>query len=64
VKFCLILTKSFTEMLKQAYGEDCLSHTQCYEWYYCFRLGRMSTKDDPKIGHPSTSTDNDLVEKV
>jgi hypothetical protein len=45
-------------MLKQAYGEDCLSHTQC------FKSGRTSTEDDPKTGRSSTSMDDDHVEKV
>jgi hypothetical protein len=68
MKFCLKLAKTFTEtfqMLKQAYGGDCLSHTQCYEWYQCFKSsGRTSTEDNPKTGQPSTSMDDDHVEKV
>ena len=51
-------------MLQQAYGENCLSRTQCQEWYHRFKLGRMSIEDDPKSGRPSTSMDDDLVEKV
>jgi hypothetical protein len=50
------------QMLKQSYGEDCLSPTQCYKRYH-FKSGTMSTEDDPKTGSPSTSTD-DHVEKV
>jgi len=67
VKFCLKLGKTFTEtfqMLQQAYGEDCLSHTQCYEWYQCFKSGRTSIKDDPKSRRLSSSTGNDHIEKV
>ena len=51
-------------MLQQAYGEDCLSRTQCYEWYQRFKSGRTSIKDDPKSGWPSSSTGNDHIEKV
>ena len=51
-------------MLQQAYEEDCLSHTQCHEWYQHFKSGRMSIEDDPKFGRPSTSMDEDRVEKV
>ena len=29
-----------------------------------FKLGRTSIEDDPKSGRPSTSMDNDHVEKV
>ena len=51
-------------MLQQAYGEDCLSHTQCHEWYQHCKLGRVSIEDDPKSGQPSTSMDNDHIEEV
>ena len=59
--------KTFTEtfqMLQQAYGEDCLSRTQCHEWYQCFKLGRTSIEDDLKSGRPSMSMDDDRIEKV
>ena len=51
-------------MLQQAYGEDCLSRTQYHEWYQRFKSGRTSIEDDPKSGRPSTSMDDDHVEKV
>ena len=51
-------------MLQHAYGEDCLSRTQCHEWYQCFKLGRTSTEDNPKSGWTSMSMDDDHVEKV
>jgi transposase len=50
-------------MLQQAYGEDCLSRTKCYEWYQRFKSGRTSIEDDPKSGRPS-STGDDHIEKV
>ena len=59
--------KTFTEtfqMLQQAYGEDCLSGKHCHEWYQRFKSGRTSIEDDPKSGPPSTSMDDDHVEKV
>jgi len=67
VKFCFKLGKTFTEtfqMLRQAYGEDCLSRSQRHEWYQRFKSGRTSVEDDPKSGWPSTSMDDDHVEKV
>jgi hypothetical protein len=67
MKFCLKLATTFIEtfqMLKQAYGEYRLSRTQCYEWYQRYKSARTSTEDDPKIGRPCTSTDDDHVEKV
>ena len=51
-------------MLQQAYGEDWLSRTQCHEWGQRFKSGRTSIEDDPKSGRPSTSTDDDHVEKM
>ena len=57
----------FTEifqMLQQAYGEDCLSRTECHEWYQLFKSGRTSIEDDPKSGRLSTSMDDDHVEKA
>src|SRR5215469_14618747 len=52
------------QMLQQAYGEDCLSCMQCYEWYQRFKSGRTSIEDDPKSGRPSSSTGDDHIEKV
>ena len=51
-------------MLQETYGEDYLSRTQCQEWYQRFKLGTTSIEDDPKSGRPSTSMDDDYVEKV
>ena len=51
-------------MLQQAYGEDCLSRTQYHEWYQRFKSDRTSVEDDPNSGRPSTSMDDDRVEKV
>jgi len=67
VKLCFKLGKTFTgtfQMLQQAYGEDCLSRTQCYEWYQRFKSGRTSIENDPKSGRPSSSTGDDQIEKV
>ena len=51
-------------MLQQAYGEDCLSRTQYYECYQCFKSGRTSIENDPKSGRSSSSTGDDHIEKV
>ena len=37
---------------------------QCHKWYQRFKSGRMSIEDDPKSGQPSTSMDDNHVEKV
>ena len=67
VKFCCKLGKNFTEtfqLLNQAYGEDCISRTQCYEWFKHSKEGRMSVGEDPSPGRPSTSTGDDHVKRV
>ena len=51
-------------MLQQACGEVCLSRTQCHKWYQRFKSGRTSIEDDRKSGQPSTSMDDDYVQKV
>ena len=67
VTFCCKLGKYFTEifqLLNQVYREDCMSQMQGYEWFKHFREGRMSVGEDPRPGRPSTSTNNDHVERV
>ena len=41
-----------------------MSRTQCYEWFKSFEKGRMSVCEYPRPGRPSTSTDDDHVERV
>jgi len=53
VKFCCKLGKNFTatfQLLNLAYGEDCMSRTQCYEWFKRFKVGRMSVGEDSRPG--------------
>ena len=51
VKFCLGKTATETwKMLQQAFGEECISQTQCFEWYSHFKAGRTSTDEDPRSG--------------
>jgi len=51
-------------MLQQAYGENCLSRTQCHEWYRRFKFDRTSFEDDSKSGRLSTSMGDDHVDKL
>jgi hypothetical protein len=51
-------------MLKKAYGDNCLSKTQAYEWYKAFKDGREVIENLPRSGCPSTSTNDENVEKV
>ncbi|KAJ8961821.1 hypothetical protein NQ318_021436 [Aromia moschata] len=63
LKFLVKLGKTFTEayaMLKEVYGNECLSRTQVFEW---FNEGRETTEDNPCPGRPSTSKTNENIEK-
>jgi hypothetical protein len=51
-------------MLKQAFRDESVSRIQTYEWYKRFKDGRNSIEDDPRSGRPSTSKDDQHVEKV
>jgi hypothetical protein len=67
VKFCFKLWKTATEtwkMLQQAFGDKCMSQTQCFEWYSRFKTGRTSIDEDPRSGRPSTSTDDAHIDAV
>jgi len=67
VKFCFKLGKTSTEtweMLQQAFGDECMSRTQCFEWYSHFKTGRTSIDEDPRSGLPSTSTDDVHIDAV
>jgi len=58
IKFCVKLSKSFTEtheIMQNAYGDQCLRRTQCYDWFKRFKDGRKSVDDDQRSGCPSTS---------
>ncbi|KAJ8953153.1 hypothetical protein NQ318_017180 [Aromia moschata] len=59
--------KTFTEayaMLKEVYGNECLSRTQVFEWFQRFKEGRETTEDDPRPGRHSTSKRTKTVKKL
>ncbi|KAJ8954951.1 hypothetical protein NQ318_000381 [Aromia moschata] len=59
--------KTFTEayaMLKDVYGNECVSRTQVFEWFKLFKEGRETTKDDPSPGRPSASKTDENIEKI
>ena len=67
VKFCCKLGKNFTDtfrLLNQVYGKDCMSWTQCYEWFKYFKEGRMSVGEDSRPRQPSAWTNDDHFDWV
>ncbi|KAJ8963444.1 hypothetical protein NQ318_018924 [Aromia moschata] len=51
-------------MLREVYGNECLSRTQVFEWFKRFKEGRETTEDDSRPGQPSTSKTNENIEKI
>ena len=51
-------------MIQQAFGDEALSRSQCFEWYNRFKSGRTSTDEDPRSGRPSTSTNDAHINLV
>ncbi|KAJ8936534.1 hypothetical protein NQ318_006480 [Aromia moschata] len=67
LKFLFKLGKTFTEaytMVKEVYGNGCLSRTQVFEWYKWFKEGRETTEDDLRPGRPSMSKMDESIEKI
>ena len=66
-KFCLRMGKTGSEnleMLKQAFGDSCMSRSRTFEWFGRFKNGRTSTANDDRSGRPSTATTPSKVEQV
>ncbi|KAJ8957992.1 hypothetical protein NQ318_001994 [Aromia moschata] len=67
LKFLVKLGKTFTEaytMVKEVYGNECLSRTQVFEWFKRFKERRETTEDEPRPGRPSTSKTKTLKKMV
>jgi hypothetical protein len=44
IKFCFKLGKTFMEtheIMKNVYGDQCMRHTHCYEWFKWFKDGQQ-----------------------
>ena len=67
IKFCVRLGKTGSEtyeMLKQAFGDSCMSRSRTFEWFGRFKKGRTSIANDDRSGRPSTATTPSKVEQV
>ena len=67
IKFCVRLGKMESEnfeMLKQAFGDSCMSCSRTFEWFGRFKNGRTSTANDDRSGRPSMATTPSKVEQV
>lgn len=67
VKFLVKLGRSATgtyNLLKEVYGDECLSRSQVFDWFKKFKEGREDIEDDPRPGRPRTSKTDDNIEKI
>ena len=66
IKFCFTLGKTATEcyeMLKTAFWEQAMGHSQTFQWFSRFKSGRTST-DDGCSGRPVSSSTPEMIETV
>lgn len=67
MKFHYKLGRTATEtykLLKEVYGDECLSRARVFEWFKRFQAGREDVEDDSRPGRPSTSKTGDNIERV
>ncbi len=66
-RFCFRLGHSATETfakLHQAYRDNVQSRAQVFWWFKAFSVGRSSIEDEPRSGRPSTSRNNENVDRI
>jgi len=67
IKFCVRLCKTGSEtfeILKQAFGDSCMSRSRTFEWFGRFKNGRTSTANDDRSGRTSTATSPSKLEQI
>ena len=67
LKFCVsnrITAMKSLKMLQKCFGESTLSTTQVFEWHEAFSEGREVVENLPHASRPSTSVNDDNIEKV
>jgi hypothetical protein len=67
VKFCFKLGKTAAEtveMMRQMYGDNCLSHAQIFRWYARFKSGVETIEDETRLGRPFPVRNEGLIAKV
>ena len=67
LKFCVsngIAATESLKMLQKCFGKSTLSRTQVFEWHKAFSEGREVVENLPLASRPSTSVNDDNIEKV
>jgi histone-lysine N-methyltransferase SETMAR len=56
--------KTIHEEMLAVYHDGCPSYDVVKHWCRQFKCGRLSIHDEPRSGRPSTSCDDDMIQKV
>ncbi|KAE9522415.1 hypothetical protein AGLY_017174 [Aphis glycines] len=67
IKFFHKLGKTATEtyqMLLLAYGDETMSRARVFEWFKRFKEGRTTVESDEREGRPSTSRNEEMIQKI
>jgi len=67
IKFCFKLGKTATEcyeMLKTAFGEEAMGHSQTFQWFSRFKAGRTSIDNDERSGRQVSSSMPEMIERM
>jgi hypothetical protein len=66
IKLCFKLGKTAAEtveMMRQVYGENCLSRAQICRWYERFKSGVETIEDEARPGRPFSVRNEGLMAK-
>jgi predicted transposase YdaD len=64
LNFVLNLEKLPQTRSKTVYGDETLKKTAVYDWFKRFKNGQESLEDEERSGRPSTSKNDETIEKV
>jgi hypothetical protein len=67
IKFCFKLRKTAAEtveLMRQVYGNNCLSRAQIFRWYAQLKSGVETTEHEARPGHPFSVRNEGLIAKV
>jgi len=67
INFYFKLGKTATEcyeMLKTAFGEQAMGHSQTFQWFSRFKAGRTSIDDDERSDQPVSSSTPEMIERL
>jgi hypothetical protein len=67
IQFCHKLDKTATktyQMLLLAYGDETMSRARVFKWFKRFKECRKTLENDEREGRPSTSRNEEMIQKI